>query len=69
MQDYLPDHEGEVIQMLTTEWNIDDALRVRAEEGKKEGKEEDARKMKAKGYPSADITEITGIPPEKIEKL
>jgi hypothetical protein len=73
MQDYLPDHEGEVIKMLTTEWNWDDALRVHGEEareeGREEGREEDARRMKMKGYSSSDIAEITGIALEKIESL
>jgi predicted transposase/invertase (TIGR01784 family) len=85
MQDYLPGHEGEVVDMIFTEWNWDDALDVRFEEGvaegiaegeimgkvegRIEGKEETARNMKAKGYPVADIAEITGLSIEEIEKL
>jgi hypothetical protein len=65
MQDYLPYHEGEVIQMLTTEWNIDDALRVRGEETK----EEVARKLKALGVEPNIIVNATGLPLEKIEEL
>jgi hypothetical protein len=30
---------------------------------------EDARKMKAKGYPVEDIVEITGLTREEVEKL
>ncbi|MBQ8520505.1 MAG: Rpn family recombination-promoting nuclease/putative transposase [Bacteroides sp.] len=46
-------------------------------EGRAEGRAEgeakaqlaNARKMKEKGYPIADITDITGLSPEEIEKL
>jgi len=38
-------------------------------EGRKEAKRESARKMKAKGYPVADIADITGLAVEEIEKL
>jgi predicted transposase/invertase (TIGR01784 family) len=69
MQEYLPEHEGEVIKMLTAEWNLDDALRVRHEEGKAEERIGVARKMKAKGYSNSDIAEITGLPLEKIEEI
>lgn len=43
------------------------------EKGRAEGREEEklsnARRMKMKGYPAADISEITGLPVEEIEKL
>lgn len=38
-------------------------------EGIEQTKRENARKMKAKGYPIADIADITGLAPEDIEKL
>lgn len=38
-------------------------------EGRAEAKWEDARKMKSKGYPVADIAEITGLSIEEVEKL
>ncbi len=42
-------------------------------EGRAEGREEErlssARRMKMKGYPVADISEITGLPMEEIERL
>jgi predicted transposase/invertase (TIGR01784 family) len=37
--------------------------------GRKDAKHEDARKMKAKGYPITEIADITGLSPEEIEKL
>jgi predicted transposase/invertase (TIGR01784 family) len=73
MQDYLPDHEGEVIQMLTTEWNMDDALHVRYDEGKEEGKTEGkveaASNMKADGLDVSLISKYTGLSVEEIQKL
>ena len=38
-------------------------------EGIEKNKRENARKMKAKGYPVADIADITGLAPEDIDKL
>jgi predicted transposase/invertase (TIGR01784 family) len=38
-------------------------------EGKAEGLEQTARKMKARGRPVNEIAEDTGLPPEKIAKL
>ena len=38
-------------------------------EGIEQTKRENARKMKAKGYPVADIADITGLAPEDVEKL
>jgi hypothetical protein len=69
MQDYLPAHEGEVVKMLTTEWNMDDALRVRHEEGKKEGKKEDARNMKAEKISVTTIAKVTGLSVTEIQEL
>jgi predicted transposase/invertase (TIGR01784 family) len=39
------------------------------EEGREKGKVEDARAMRAKGYPISDIAEITGLSPSKINEL
>jgi predicted transposase/invertase (TIGR01784 family) len=39
------------------------------DEGKLEGKLEDARKMKAKGYSAEQIAEITGLDPAQIQAL
>ena len=37
--------------------------------GRKDAKYEDALKMKAKGYPIAEITDITGLAAEEVERL
>ena len=59
--------------MLLTEWNWDDALDVRYEEGLEEGLEkgklEIARKMKNSGMPFSEIAEYTGLPLKTIEQI
>jgi hypothetical protein len=37
LREYLKKHGSEVVNMLLTEWNMEDALRVRAEEGREDG--------------------------------
>ena len=52
---------------------IDFAKKEGKEEGRTEGEKkknlENAKKMKDKGYPITDISDITGLPLEEIEKL
>ena len=59
--------------MLLTEWNWDDALAVRYEEGIEDGweksREEIARKMKVSGLSMADISKFTDLPADVIERL
>jgi predicted transposase/invertase (TIGR01784 family) len=59
--------------MLFTEWNWDDALAVRFEEGREEGiekgREEIARNALAKGLPPDIIGEITGLDIETIRHI
>jgi predicted transposase/invertase (TIGR01784 family) len=67
--------------MLFTEWNWDDALAVRFEEGVEEGiekgmekgiekgREEIARNALAKGLPPEIIGEITGLDIETIRHI
>ncbi|MDR2663259.1 MAG: hypothetical protein LBC31_09710 [Treponema sp.] len=63
--------------MLFTEWNWDDALAVRFEEGLEEGREEGreerdievARNALAEGAPVDFIRRITGLDIEAIERL
>ena len=59
----------EVINMLMTEWNWDDALAVRYEEGREEGLEKVARKALMKGASVEYVKEITGLDEEAIRKL
>ena len=55
--------------MLMTEWNWDDALAVRYEEGIEEGIEKVARNALAKGLSPDVICTITGLDTETIETL
>jgi predicted transposase YdaD len=59
--------------MLLTEWNWDDALDVRFEEGREEGGEKRAKKiakkMKEQGDSPEKIHAATDIPIEDIKKL
>jgi len=95
--EFLTEHGSEVENMLLHEWNMQEALEVRFEEGKEEGvaigkeegvaigKEEgitigeargetknalqNARNMKAKGFNTAVICEITGLSEEEVDRL
>jgi hypothetical protein len=55
--------------MLMTEWNWDDALAVRYEEGLEEAKTNIARNLLAKGSSLEFVQEITGLDMETIEGL
>jgi len=59
--------------MLMTEWNWDDALAVRYEEGHEEGWEAAkiniARNLLAKGSTPEFVSEITGLDMDTIEGL
>jgi predicted transposase/invertase (TIGR01784 family) len=55
--------------MLMTEWNWDDALEVRWEEGREEGRRETAKNLKEMGLPIDQIAAATGLDPELIRTL
>jgi hypothetical protein len=59
LKDYLESHSSEVINMLMTEFNLDDALSVSKEEGFEEGREEG-------GFFVLDLVK-QGLSPEEIE--
>jgi predicted transposase/invertase (TIGR01784 family) len=44
-------------------------IKLGEERGEKQKAREDARRMKARGYPAQDIVEITGLSAEEVEKL
>jgi predicted transposase/invertase (TIGR01784 family) len=80
LKDFLELHSSEVVNMLFTEWNWDDALEVRYEEGREEGKEEGREEEKEEialnainalkeGIPAAIIQKITGMDIETINRL
>jgi predicted transposase YdaD len=73
LKEILEANASEVMNMLITEWNWDDAKKVWHEEGREEGREESreeiARNALAKGVPVELIHDITGLDIETIERL
>jgi predicted transposase YdaD len=73
LKEFLEKNASEVLNMLLTEWNWDDALDVRFEEGREEGREkraeEIAKNALAKNIPIETVMEITGLSLEEINKL
>ena len=61
LKDFLEQNATEVMNMLLTEWNWDDAKQVWREEGREEGREVVARNAIAKGVPLELISDITGF--------
>ena len=84
LKKFLENNAAEVINMLLTEWNLDDALEVRFEEGFEEGiavgieknqaevvrkQAEVVRNALAKGYPLETIHDITGLDLKAIQEI
>lgn len=73
MKGYLEEKSQEVFNMLALEWNMDDALQARYEDGRddgiSEGIEKVALKMIRLGKSFEDIRQITDLPVERIQKL
>jgi len=73
LREFLELHAGEVLSMLMTEWNWDDALAVRYEEGHEEGWEAAkiniARNLLAEGSTPEFVHKITGLDMDTIEGL
>jgi len=66
---FLEKHASEVLNMLFTEWNLDDALAVRYEEGREDTLEETAKSMLKEGLDVVLIERITKLPREEILAL
>jgi predicted transposase/invertase (TIGR01784 family) len=73
LKEFFEQNATEVVGMLMTEWNWDDALAVRYEEGREEGREKNmiitAQRAIEKGLPFDMIHEITGLDLETIKNL
>ena len=69
MKGYLEFNSQEVFNMLALQWEMDDALQARYEDGRDDGIESVALKMIRLGKPLEDILQITDLPIEKIKKL
>jgi predicted transposase/invertase (TIGR01784 family) len=85
MKTYLKARGSEVMNMLITEFDVEEYYKVGRMEGVEEGMEkgmekgraegvevtrvENAKRMKNKGFDSATIVEITGLSTKEVEKL
>ena len=73
LREFLKRHATEVMNMLITEWNWDDALAVRYEEGRederKESMEKVARNALAEGASIEFVKKITGLDIEAIKAI
>ena len=73
MSIYLQEQSGEVLQMISMEWDDDIYRAVLLEEGAEIGEaralHETARKMKAKGLALDVIKDVTGLSSEEILAL
>jgi hypothetical protein len=69
LKEFLEENGSEVMSMLITQWNMEDALAVRYEDGLEEGLEKTARNAIARGIPFELIRDITGLDMETIKKL
>ena len=81
MQPFLTEHASEVENMLFTEWNWNDAMKIEREEGREEGRVEGqaegerkrsidiAKKLLAMGFDLDAISKGTGLTIEQIQSL
>jgi len=69
LREFLKENASEVLSMLFAEFNLDDALAVRYEEGREEANFTVARNALAKGSTPEFVHEITGLDFDTIKKI
>ena len=69
MGNYLIEHSEEVSNMLALEWNMNDALQARFEDGRNEEREAVAIKLIHMGLNFTDIQKATDLPIQRLEQL
>jgi len=69
LKEFLKTHAAEVLSMLMTEWNWDDALAVRYEEGRDDEKFKIAHNLLAKGSTPEFVRDITGLDMDAIRNM
>ena len=70
LQSFLKEHASEVLNMLTTEFKMEEAIEVWKEEGREEGIKDIARRLKKAGLLTIEqIALITGLTTAEIELL
>jgi len=65
LREFMEKYGGDIVSILSREFNMDDFVRVRTEEIK----EDMAEKMIERGTPLDFIVEVTGLSIEKVEKM
>ena len=73
LKDFLKKHGSEVLSMLLTEWNTEDAKKVWYEDGREDGREDEkiiiARNLLLEGSSLEFIQKITGLDMKTIQEL
>jgi len=69
LKDFLLQHKGRIINMITSEWNMEIALEVRGEEKAQEKAEKIAKKMLAKGVDVNTVAEYTDLTVDEVLRL
>jgi len=69
LQEFLTKYGSDVINMLSLEWNLDDALRVREKDGRENAKEKIAEKMLKRGTPIEIVVEDTELSIERVKEI
>jgi hypothetical protein len=66
LRPFLETHGSEVVNMLMTEWKLEDALVVEREEGRKEGQTEAVKNLLAFGMTPEQISQALKLPRETV---
>jgi len=69
LADFLKEHGGKIVSILSTEFDLEAAMRVHGDERVEERNEEIAKNMIEDGEPTEKIIRYTGLSREEIEKL
>jgi len=69
LKDFLLKHKGRIINMITSEWNMDLALEVRGEEKALEERLKIAKNLIAQGLSVDAITKATGLTVDEVLRL
>jgi hypothetical protein len=68
LRGFLETHGTEVVNMLMTEWKLEDALVVEREEGREEGREETVRNLLDFGMSLEQISRVLKIPLDTVRR-
>jgi hypothetical protein len=68
LKGFFETHGTEVVNMLMTEWKLEDALAVEREEGREEGREEMVKSLLAFGMDAEQISRALKIPLEAVQR-